>query len=386
MSDFPVKVARTKPFSPSKISLIKDCPLRYLLETENYSSVSPSSNIYAVTGTSIHKIVDINISNPSISGVELKKQFIEFIDKLIKRNSRKSLISWTYENYGLNGLISNERIVSSVQQIKRLLDSYGEEKSPSNNNFKFMTREISSDILGSEKSLEFKNLELAGKIDFSYMDVDGIIHVVDFKSGNVLDDEVRPKDGYLLQIAVYGLMLEQFVTNSKLLLELIGSNTSWSGPLDDELRGRVINLIKDAKTILPLNQELEASTLSKSGEYCSSCGPRFACAEYHQALNNRSFGEKSSICSSNDLIGLVSKVTKRENLIDILLKSNNQTICSIIGLPHSLYQEIKVGDLISAYFLGILDIEGKCKFPVNFFVFREDTPRLSSFEFILKIA
>jgi len=377
---------RTKPFSPSKISVINDCPLRYLLETESYPSVNLPSNIYALTGTAIHKIIEANLSNPSISGSDLKKQFIELISKLLARNSGAPLISWVFEKYGLSGILSSERTISSVQQIKSLLAKYGEEKNNTKADIEFITKLIEPDVLGSEKWLEYKNLELAGKIDFSYIDNEDIIHVIDFKSGKVIDNEGQPKDGYLLQIGVYGLMVEHSTSNSNILLELIGSHTSWSGRLDDSLKMRVRNLVAYAKKILPLNQEIDASSLSKIGEHCSSCSSRFACSEYGQTLKNRFLGQDDCICSPNDLIGSVSKVTKRDDLVDILVKTNNEIICSIIGLPFHLFQEIKIDDLISAYFLGILDIENRCKFPVNFFIFRDDAPRMSSFESLLFIS
>lgn len=384
MSDTSLKLVRTRPFSPSKISLINDCPLRYLLETENYVSVSSPSNPYALVGTAIHKLVEINLSRPSISGVELKKQFIDSIDKLATRGGA-SLVRWVHANYGLSGILSNERVVSSVQQVKRLLAKYGDDKSEIKVDSNFIAHSISPDAMGSEKWFEHKKLELGGKIDLSYVDDEGIIHVVDFKSGKVLDEEGQPKDGYLLQIGAYGLMVEESADSSNILLELIGSHTTWVGKLDETLRARVLNFVSEAQKTLPLNREIDASTLSKSGEHCSSCRSRFSCDEYRLALRNRSLGGGDSICSPNDLFGTVSRVTKHENLIDVLVNTNNGIICSIIGLPDCLYQEIKTGDLISGYFLGVLDSESRCTFPANFFVFRDDAPRLSSFESLLII-
>jgi hypothetical protein len=384
MSDTWSKLSRTKPFSPSKISLINNCPLRYLLETENFVSVGPPSNLYALVGTVIHKLVEINLSRPSISGIELKKQFIESINKLAIRGG-ESVVNWVYANYGLNGLLSNERVISSVQQVKRLLAKYGDDKSEIKVGSNLIAHFICPDGLGSEKWFEHKKLELGGKIDFSYIDEEGMIHIVDFKSGKVLDEEGQPKDDYLLQIGAYGLMVEEFTDSSNILLELIGSHTTWTGKLDETLRARVLNSVSEAQKTLPLNHEIDASTLSKSGEHCSSCRSRFSCDEYRLALRNRSFGGANSICSPNDLFGTVSRVTKHENLIDILVNTNNGITCSIIGLPDGIYHEIKIGDLIAAYFLGVLDIESRCAFPVNFFIVRGDAPRLSSFESLVII-
>jgi hypothetical protein len=374
------KVARTKPFSPSKISIINSCPLRYLLETESYHSVSPPSNIYALTGTAIHKIIEDNLSNPSISGAEIKKQFLGVLDRLAINNKRAPLICWVYEKFGLGGTLANERVISSVQQIKRLLDKYGKDKSLERPDTKLPSQKYEFSSLGAEKWFELAKFELAGKIDLSYLDDEGVIHVVDFKSGKVIDDEGLPKEEYLLQIGVYGLMVEDSTSHPNLLLELIGSHTSWSGCLDESLRGRVVDLITYAKNNLPLNKEINASEISITGDHCLSCRSRFACGKYVNALNKRVHGEESSICSPCDVTGVVKKTSTRGDLIDLIVSPIGGITCSIMGLPRSLYPEFKEGDLIAGYFLGVLDIENRCNFPANFYVFRDEAPRMSSFE------
>jgi hypothetical protein len=374
------KVARTKPFSPSKISLINSCPLRYLLETENYPSVNPPSNIYALTGTVIHKLVEDNLSNPFISGAEIKKQFLAAFDGLALNNKRAPLICWVYEKFGVGGTLNNERVISSVQQIKRLLDKYGKDKSLTRSDTNLSSQKDEVSILGSEKWFELKKFELAGKIDLSYLDDDGVIHVIDFKSGKVIDDEGLPIEEYLIQIGVYGLMVEDSTSHSNLLLELIGSHSSWSGYLDEFLRGHVLDLVMNAKSTLPLHKEIEASEISTTGEHCLSCRSRFACGKYVDALKGRIYKEENPICSSGDLIGVVTKVIAREDFIDLVINPIGGVTCSIMGLPRTLYSEIKEGDLVAGYFLGVFDIENRCNFPANFYIFRDDAPRLTSFE------
>ena len=373
-------VSRTKPFSPSKISVINLCPLRYLLETEGYPSVSPPSSIYALTGTAIHKIIEDNLSNPSISGADIKKQFLDAIDRLALNNKRAPLICWVYEKFGLGGTLTSEKVITSVQQVKRLLDKYGKDKSLERSDTKLPSQKYEFSSLGSEKWFEVTKLELAGKIDLSYLDDEGVIHVIDFKSGKVIDDEGLPKEEYILQIGVYGLMVEDSTSHSNLLLELIGSHTSWSGLLDEPLRGRVVDLITHAKNILPLGKEIDAYEISMTGEHCLSCRSRFACGKYVSALKDRAYGEESTICSPSDVIGVVKKTSTRGDLIDLIVSPVGGITCSIMGLPQTLYPEFKEGDLIAGYFLGILDIENRCNFPANFYVIRDESPRKSSFE------
>lgn len=374
------KVARTKPLSPSKISVINSCPLRYLFETENYPFVNPPSNIYAITGTAIHKIIEDNLSNPSISGAEIKKQFLSAIDRLILNNKRAPLICWVYEKFGLGGTITNERVISSVQQIKRLLDKYRKDKSSTRSDVNLSSQKDEFSALGSERWFELAKFELAGKIDLSYLDDEGVIHVIDFKSGKVIDDEGLPKEEYLLQIGLYGLMVEDSTSHSNLLLELIGPHISWSGCLDESLRDRVVDLITYAKNKLPLNKEIDASEASITGDHCLSCRSRFACGKYVNALKERAYGEENAICAPCDVICVVKKTSARGDLIDLIVSPMGGITCSIMGLPRTLYPEFKEGDLIAGYFLGILDIENRCNFPANFYVFRDEAPRMSSFE------
>ncbi len=379
------RVTRTKPFSPSKISLINSCPLRYLLETESHPSISRPSNIYALTGTAIHKVIEDNLSNPSVSGVEIKKQFIGALDSLALNNKRGPLICWVYEKFGLSGIITGERVISYVQQIKRLLDKYGKDKSLERSGTNLPIHKDEFSKLGSEKWFELAKLEVAGKIDLTYLDDEGVIHVVDFKSGNVIDDEGLPKEEYLLQIGVYGLMVEDSTSHSNLQLELVGSHTGWSGGLDESLRGRVVDLITYAKNILPLNKEIDASKISITGHHCLSCKSRFACGEYVDALQERVYEDENSICSSCDVMGVVKNISTRGELVDLLVSPLGGITCSIMGLPRTLYPEFKEGDLIAGYFLGILDSENRCNFPVNFYVFRDEAPRLSSFDSMIAL-
>lgn len=373
-------VSRTKPFSPSKISIINSCPLRYLLETESHPSVSPPSNIYALIGTAIHKIIEDNLSNPSISGGEIKKQFLGAIDRLASNNKRAPLICWVYEKFGLGGTLTSEKVITSVQQIKRLLDKYGNDKSLERSDKKLPSQKYEISSLGSEKWFELAKFELAGKIDLSYLDDEGVIHVIDFKSGKVIDEEGLPKEEYLLQIGVYGLMVEDSTSHSNLLLELIGSHTSWSGCLDETLRGRVVDMIAYAKSKLPLGKEIDASEISITGDHCLSCRSRFACSKYVNALKERVYGDENSICSPCDIAGVVKKVSARGDLIDLIISPTDAVTCSIMGLPRTLYPEFKVDDSIAGYFLGTLDIENRCNFPANFYVIRDEAPRMSSFE------
>jgi hypothetical protein len=73
-------------------------------------------------------------------------------------------------------------------------------------------------------------------------------------------------------------------------------------------------------------------------------------------------------------------VSVRGDFIDLIINPAEGITCSIMGLPHSLYTEFKEGDLIAGYFLGIFDAENRCNYPTNFYVFRDDAPRMSSFE------
>jgi hypothetical protein len=175
-------------------------------------------------------------------------------------------------------------------------------------------------------------------------------------------------------------MVENSTSYSNLLLELIGSHTSWSGYLDDSLRGRVIDLIALAVNKLPLNKEIDASEISITGEHCLSCRSRFSCGKYVNALKERACGDENSICSPYDVTGVVKKASARGDLIDLIVSPTGGVTCAIMGLPRSIYPEFKVGDSIAGYFLGTLDIENRCNFPANFYVIRDEAPRMSSFE------
>lgn len=381
MITFQTKISRTKPFSPSKLSLLNQCKLSYLLQTERIDHKIPAG-AHSYIGTAIHRTIEQLLPSGNSTGSDIKSTLEKNLsDSLLKSGQNSPILNWVIAKNGINKIYDHVRLISAIQQVKITIGKYST-NNISHNKFNVDRSEVKKNQLGSERIFEVGRYDLAGSIDFSFLDLNNIIHVIDFKSGKILDDGVL-KDEYLTQIGLYGLMVKEYFPENEIILEIIGASDYWGDILDRNLENKLIKTIESTIKDIPLGVDFTLESLAQLGEHCSTCRARSACPKYFDVLVTGNQSAESKIVSKGDLYGVVEEVIKSNELLELKLKSSNNIALSINGLPDMLFHNISIGSNLACYNLKFYDHEALCSFPANFYVYRPDIPKISAFEAVL---
>ncbi len=381
MTTFQTKISRTKPFSPSKLSLLNKCKLSYLLQTERIDHRIPAGH-HSFIGTAIHKTIEQLLPSGKTSGAEIKSALEKNLSySLLKSNQSSPILNWVIAKNGVTKIYDNVRLIGAIQQIKNTISKYSASNIPT---YKFDVdrNEVKKNQLGSERVFEVSKYDLAGSIDYSFLDLNNMIHVIDFKSGKILDNGVL-KDEYLLQIGLYGLMVKEYFPQNEIILEVIGASDYWGGSLDENLESKLIRIIESTIKDIPIGVAFTLESLANLGEHCSSCRARSACPKYFEVLMIGRQNFESEMISKGDLYGEVEELIKKNELLELKLRSPDNIALSISGLPEILFKNISIGSNLACYNLRFYDHETLCSFPANFYVYRPDIPKISAFEAVL---
>lgn len=242
---------RTKPIPPSKIGVFSSCKLRYLLETEgtaaNRLPAGPPANI----GIAVHESIEALAASPELD-IELVRKVL--VGKLLEQFSSPEMsskvASAAFERFGLKGVVQQSRLSLLCSYIKDVLG--GMPRQTRVQNLLDSSAQLPSSQIGIEKWARSESLSMAGRVDYSYFDESGCLHIVNFKTGRVTDDKGLPKVEYVLQVAAYALMLRDAVPAQKVRLHLAGPSGNWEGDLTPELENGVKYAAREVKPILAI--------------------------------------------------------------------------------------------------------------------------------------
>jgi hypothetical protein len=135
--------------------------------------------------------------------------------------------------------------------------------------------------IGSERTLEVPALRLSGRPDRIERDADGVLHIIDFKTGRVSDGQGRPFEGYALQVRLYGLMIERIDPSATVRLWLEGAERV-EVPWDDAARSETETLLDATLRDLPVGRPAPAERLAREGPQCARCRMRHRCPRYRR--------------------------------------------------------------------------------------------------------
>lgn len=135
--------------------------------------------------------------------------------------------------------------------------------------------------IGSERTLQAPVLRLSGRPDLITRDLDGVLHVVDFKTGRVTDANGNPLEGYALQVRLYGLMIERIDPSAIVKLWLQGTERV-EVPWDEAARTETEMLLDATLEDLPPGRNVPAESLARAGPHCGRCRMRHRCPRYRR--------------------------------------------------------------------------------------------------------
>lgn len=371
-------VKRTKPISPSKIGVFDTCRLRYLAESEGVVCSRLQMGPAAVMGIAVHAAIESLVGHLELEIGLVRGILTEKLSEQLSSPMKSSQIAHAaFTQYGLRGVVSQARILSLcgyvLDVLGRLPRQVGSGKLP-----------VSSSpspigLLGIEKWAMSESLAMAGRIDYSYLDEGGTLHVVDFKTGAVTEAGGVPKPGYLMQIAAYGSMLREAIPVAKVRLHLEGPRGSWEDDLTPEFENRVKFVAREINRSLPFGKTFDAEEIASPGEHCCSCSVRPACAKYLAVLSAGASVESLPIISAGDLFGKVMETKVNDGLVNVRLECPKNGRVTVTGIPEVVWTR---GEYVFMFALRTNETPGRARYVANYHVLDTAQPQRSAFEYL----
>lgn len=373
-------VRRTKPVSPSKLGVFSLCPLRYILETEDAVAGKIPYGLRTLRGTAAHRVIEKLSEWPHPLSEDLLEAFCSAVAQAVTRRDANPMIRLAFEQLGVNALFPMGELASTCQFIRKILARYVHREGaggPKASHYKSGC----SFAFGRERKLVSAMLDMEGRVDLMYKDSAGTVHVCDFKTGNVLDANGRPKSDYLLQISAYGLLAKETLGLNEAALELAGPSSSWHGMLSGTHETMARQAIAYLQARLPKLKTVHSESLAVPGSWCASCTVRPTCPTYTQVLEGGPAA--ADILSPVDIAGTVTELFGTGEFLRLRILTHSGRRVSISGIPASIYPGLSKGINICGFSLGSYDMLARAAFPANFYLFRPDAPKASAFSSLL---
>ena len=258
-------------FSPSTLGSTDPCGLKVLATAqENRDSFEPLPlNPSAVIGTLVHHGLEL------FSSGELADPLGWLDDKLDEPTN----LAAPYRC--LRDAVPERKVQSAREMFDRRAGSPSRGRWPEAAEG-IATYRPGSRIFGSEVWLSSPALRLKGKADFIGRTADGIIEIVDFKTGGVSGPNGEIKDEYALQLQAYALMLRERIETTPLRLVLDNGERT-PVPSDDRSLNLAREQIERFTSRFPKSSTVRPDQSAHPGRECASCGIRPSCGAYMDA-------------------------------------------------------------------------------------------------------
>lgn len=376
----PRSFIRTKHASPSALGLLELCPLAYLMQTEGIPHKTIGQHPSALLGTAVHSVTSSMIA----TGIPTPQDVIHTVKnellKLAGDPARSSpLARWMLQRYGIEGFFARRQLVECSAYIIGLASRLSH-VSPGRRTNRAFDGKVPT---GSERWLESKKSDVAGKVDLILRTPKGGLRIVDFKTGKIYEADGLIKRAYVLQMAVYARMVEDLDPAASLELELIGKTETWRSPFNQELRAIADSVIARLRLKLPLGREVLDEQMAVLGEHCARCSSRPACRVYRIELSRRTLADPNTWAGGSlDVSGKVADIRVEAGLATLVFEDVSGARARIVGIPEAIVEDasLGLGRKFHAYSLSTPEGNREGRFPRNFFVVDTVFPGRSAFQ------
>lgn len=310
-----------KRISPTRFLSFKSCYLKGVWESNNSSSLLPTSP-YAIVGRVVHKVMEY----VGEGKIETNKSFEEKWDLLISQEEEKLSNSWLESH--LVPLSSSVRNYDEKKELCRLLV---------NSSFKVnLYSNLKHEVLPTTRNeiwLQTNDGICVGKIDFLKAS-DNFVEIIDYKSSETIDLKVLNE--YSIQLKLYGALYHETygIWPSSLIIMLI-NNERIEVPFTKEECKYLLNHVKEVfhgvNNIISKafeKKDLISKLANPSPQICYFCNFRPVCTPYWEA-RKISPEEPWPL----DLKGkLLRKVPWGKNRIYIEVETENKEIIKVVDL------------------------------------------------------
>jgi hypothetical protein len=386
---------RTRPLSPSKLSVAVGCRLRYLFETEENRVFKIPNNVNALLGRVVHEAIDAAYKKRNLNDHVVVRQYV--VSRLLElagaENTVRSILASLKLVLGESTLVAPTRIADIVRIAVDANNSNGgvqvahavarQDRRHHRSAANHSPRRAS--IFRSESELFSEQLNLAGRADKVERLAGGNIRIADYKSGNALDESGRLREEYRLQIGAYALIVSELYPGVRIQLRVIAADGIWEGALTSETRTEVETLVRTLAIELPLGARKTSEELATTGEKCFRCQYRPSCPGYKSWAPSQWSAVRGGL--PLDTWGIVQSVERRtDRLVDVRLTDEAARHVRVVAIPSEMLEKFPtVGDHLELYELRSFETVGQGQFPRNFYIANVSQAFLSAFSAITRI-
>lgn len=374
-----ILVSRTQLWQPSKLGLVADCPLRYLLETERLEVPRLPVGPATLLGIIAHSIAaECSRLGPPATP-ELRASILSQFEWLAQREHR-SLLGWLVMHRSQCRVLGPALLNEQCRRIKqrwRLATSYEVEgASP-----RFSGRGIMRRGFGVERLLSDEEIGMSGRLDAVCSYSDGEVCVHEYKTGRISIGEAELRPVYRAQILAYGVLAKRTFGVRQVRLVVSGADGLWERVLSSAMEEEVMELLRRANEALPLGVSRQAEALAVMGGHCARCQVRPGCPSYMSLLASGERGESTEALAKGDFLGEVRVCQEAQGLSTLHLLAPDRT-AQVTGVPIQLVDDLSGKRALSVFGLRSAEVKPRGRSISNFFVTHPSDVSGSAFQFL----
>lgn len=374
-----ILVSRTQAWQPSKLGLLADCPLRYVLETERSDVPRLPAGPATLLGTIAHGIVAEHSRAGCPATPELRASILSQFEGLARREHR-SLLGWLVTHRPLAKVLGpallNEQCRRIKQQLRLARSGEGEWERPRSSG-----GGTTRGVFGVERALSNAELGMSGRLDAVWSSGDGEVCVHEYKTGRIRGGKAELRPEYRAQILAYGVLAKRTFGVCQVRLTVSGADGLWERLLSSSMEEEVMELLRRANAALPLGTSRQAETLAVTGGHCARCQVRPGCPRYTSLLASGERDESSEAVAVGDFHGEVRVRQEAEGLATLHLLAPNRTV-QVMGVPIELVDDVSGKRPLSVFGLRSAEVGARGRSVTNFFVTHPSDAAGSAFQFL----
>lgn len=200
-------------------------------------------------------------------------------------------------------------------------------------------------------AFQFEGVWLYGIIDHLKVTPTEVI-ITDFKTGKMMDYEGKTKEGYTIQMLVYGYMASKIYRNRTITLQLKGASPNGS-PQTIPVPFTSASARKLIKPIVSAYQQYQSTPKYRPGKDCRWCSLRVDCPDYHTEVESKKWwllGSNEEFAIPFDIWGVITskEPSGRDGFCNLTIKTN-VGLFDVTYIPEEDVRNKQVGSFIEIY-------------------------------------
>jgi hypothetical protein len=230
-----------------------------------------------------------------------------------------------------------------------------------------------------EIGIRSDELQLTGQIDLLNVTTRRC-DIIDFKTGSAKSDDGVFVDSYVDQLHCYLMLTRSRGYGPSFRLRLIAGDGSFPVPVDEARVEKLQDLLQAIRAAAPMGAEVEAGSLARVCEACTSCAFRAWCPKYLAEIPVLWRMPVPPFVLPSDVWGVVEKVALGSGsgaFYSVYLRDEAGRLDCVSGVPPRLVEsQIQVGSRLG--FFAVIGRGPSSGQPQNFLLAAPDDPRHGS--------